>query len=161
MELKSIEKTIDFPILSGIKVSWLRTGPACNHHMTIMLPIDDNIENKLDKKETFDILWNDHKYRIKPRNVFCYGEINLNDEDDIELIYECNISIPDSGIWVYSDYNYKTNTVKTRDGKLLQYTSFDNYKIIKQCYGMLGCPKKIVIFKVYAPYIAQRIRRVG
>lgn len=159
MELKIIEKTIEFPTLSGIKVSWLRTGPACNHHMTVMLPIDDKIEKKLDKKETFDIEWNGRKFRVMPRNVFAYGELNLNDEDDIELIYECKISIPDDGIWIYSDYNYKTNTTKTKDGRILQYTSFDNYKIIRQAYGMLGCPKKIILFKVYAPYIVHQIRR--
>lgn len=158
-ELKSSDRVIHFPIVEGIKVSSIRTGPAFQHHMTIMLPIDDKIEKKIDNKKTFNIQWNGHDYLVKPKNVFAYGEINLEDEDDIDIIYKCNIAIPDDGIWVYSDYDYKTNTSKYRDGKLLQYTSYDNLKIFKQCYGMLGCPKSILLFKVYAPYIVRQTRR--
>ena len=99
------------------------------------------------------------KYRVFPRNVFAYGTIDLNNDDDIETIYDCKITYPDSGIWVYSNYNYKTNTAKVIDNKLLQYTSFDNLKIFLQCYGMIGCPKQVLLFKVYAPFNNKQTRR--
>lgn len=149
---------IQFPILTGIRVSSIRTGAPYQHHVTLLLPIDKNIEKKLDKKETFDIKWNDRLFRVHPRNVFAYGEINLNNDDDIDTIYDCKIAFPDSGIWIYSNYDYKTNTAKIIDNKLLQYTSFDNLKIFLQCYGMIGCPKEVLLFKVYAPFINRQIK---
>ena len=157
-QMKQTNRMIQFPTLTGIRVSSIRTGAPFQHHVVLLLPIDKAIEKKLDSKVPFKIKWNDSYYTVHPRNVFAYGEIDLDSDEDIDTIYDCKIALPDSGIWIYSNYDYKTNTAKIIDNKLLQYTSFDNLKIFTQCYGMIGCPKEVLLFKVYAPFINRQIK---
>lgn len=64
------------------KVILCHTKSLAGVTYTVMRPITEEDEQNLDKFEYLDI---DNK-RIDKRNIYCYGEINLSSNDDVEYI---------------------------------------------------------------------------
>ena len=69
------------------KVILCHTKSLAGVTYTVMRPITEEDEQNLDKFEYLDI---DNK-RIDKKDIYCYGEINLSSNDDVEYI-KCRIS---------------------------------------------------------------------
>lgn len=64
------------------KVILCHTKSLAGITYTVMRPITEEDEQNLDKFEYLDI---DNK-RIDKKDIYCYGEINLSSNDDVEYI---------------------------------------------------------------------------
>lgn len=64
------------------KVILCHTKSLAGVTYTVMRPITEEDEQNLDKFEYLDI---DNK-RIDKKDIYCYGEINLSSNDDVEYI---------------------------------------------------------------------------
>lgn len=90
------------------------------------------------------------KFSIDPRNVYCYGETDFEDEnsEDLEYIdtfnwFDCLV---EKGVMIPSNYDYKTHTAIS-DLKIPRWTeTFSPAKVTQLVHGMLGKPKRIIIF---------------
>ena len=69
---------------------------------TVMRPITEEQEKILDRDEQIDIDGN----IISKDNIYCYGEFDVTNPEDIEYIKKFNIINLDEINSVHSDYNF-------------------------------------------------------
>lgn len=99
-----------------------------------------------------------HKRHIYFKNAFCgivdetailtYGEINITKQNDLNTIKDLNLINQDFGNWVPSSFNYNNATVKTEEGVVKEYTTFDPVLNFKYCHCRLGKPKRVIIYNI-------------
>lgn len=131
----------------------------CGRNVYYMLEVlskrdEDNIEELVANKR--------HVYYqncmgdiIDERDILLYGNINLKNQDDIDELKRLKLINPDEGNWVYSNFNYENGTVKTVEGVLKRYDTFDIILNFKQKYCMIGKPDRVIIYKHYG----KKVRR--
>lgn len=99
-----------------------------------------------------------HKRHIYFKNAFggivdetailTYGEINITKQNDLNAIKDLNLINQDFGNWVPSSFNYNNATVKTEEGVVKEYTTFDPVLNFKYCHCRLGKPKRVIIYNI-------------
>ena len=103
------------------------------------------------EKEEFDTITNDTDCYISP----LYGTISLTnayvgkiDFDNPEFInYIKSLKIfPDEGYRIYSNFNYNTAEIRTIEGIMKYYETWDNVKICKYKHCQIGKPEYGIIF---------------
>ena len=80
--------------------------------------------------------------------ILTYGEIDINKQNDLNTIKGLKLINQDYGNWVPSNFNYKNATVKTIEGIVKEYTTFDPILNFKYCHCRLGKPKRVIIYNV-------------
>lgn len=91
--------------------------------------------------------YNSPKYGIiEPENVYHIGELNFDNQETIDLINNLKI-IPENGYKIYSGFNFENAKVKTENGVLKWYDTYNPIKILKYKYCQIGKPKYVIIFK--------------
>lgn len=96
--------------------------------------------------------YNSPKYGIiEPENIYFIGELNFDNPEVINLTNELGIIIENS-YKIYSNFNFETAEVKTENGVLKWYDTYDPIKILKYKYCQINKPKYVVIFKGFAKY---------
>lgn len=123
-------------ILSRIKVMG-------NNVFTVMLPLTEEQEKVLDRDERIEI---DNKIITKD-NIYCYGEIDVNNPEDIAYIKKFNIINLDSSNSVYSNYDYDTGEVIVEGNVAKTHDCYDVVKWFKYNYLLIGKPNRILIYK--------------
>lgn len=112
---------------------------------------EEQIDNSILKYGELTYLLDD-KIKIRAKDIYLYGDINLENQDDIKLLEKFNKIICDEyavSNFIYSDVNYKTGRVYSDDrGIYLGYTCMNWNKWFNFNYLLLGKPKKIIIYSV-------------
>ena len=85
------------------KVILCHTKSLAGVTYTVMRPITEQDEQDLDKWEYINI---DGK-RIDKKDIYCYGEINLSSNDDVEYIKKFSLLDTDNGGTIHSNFNIK------------------------------------------------------
>ena len=109
---------------------------------TVMRPITEEDEQNLDKWECINV---DGK-RIDKKDIYCYGEINLSSNDDVEYIKKFNLLDTDNGGIIHSNFNYQEGYALI-EGIAKTYPTFDIIEWFKYNHCLIGKPTRIIIYK--------------
>ena len=111
---------------------------------TVMRAIDDAQEHTIDTDEC--ISFDDNL--INRADIYIYGEVNLDSEDDIAAIRKFKlINDGEHGCTIHSNFNYETGEVEYEEIPKM-HTTWDAVEWFKYNYCMLGKPKKIIIYRI-------------
>ena len=96
--------------------------------------------------------YNSPKYGIiEPENVYHVGELDFDNPEIISLADNLKI-FPENGYKIYSSFDFENAELKTENGVLKLYDTYNPIKILKYKYCQIGKPKYIIIFKGFAKY---------
>ena len=143
----------------SMNIMGIRRRVVLNHsdkHGKIILQVlTDKEEEQIDKSivkygELTYLL--DNKIKVRAKDIYLYGDINLTDQDDIKLLEKFNKIICDEyaiSNFIYSNVDYETGKVYSDErGIYLGYTCMNWNKWFNFNYLLLGKPKKIIIYSV-------------
>ena len=80
-------------------------------------------------------------------DIYMYGEVNLNNKEDLELIDRFNL-VSEDGVWAYANFDYEKGTVTTKDGVLQIKQIYDCLEWFKYCYCLIGKPERIIVYRI-------------
>lgn len=143
--------------MQKINIMGIRSNVVLNrfdHNLLIMEPISKEQEETIDCSEELHgetQFITKNNIRIPSRDIFLYGEININNRDDLDLLRNSDIitqevnmaaNIPSNFDYengdVYSDSN---NIIKTHD----TWNKIDWFKF-NHC--LIGKPERIIIYRI-------------
>ena len=124
------------------KVILCHTKSLAGVTYTVMRPITEEDEQNLDKWECINV---DGK-RIDKKDIYCYGEINLSSNDDVEYIKKFSLLDTDNGGTVHSNFNYQEGYALV-EGIAKTYPTFDIIEWFKYNHCLIGKPTRIIIYK--------------
>lgn len=110
--------------------------------LVLISPISEKDEKQLDDDGYVYIDNN----RIDKKDIYCYGEINLSSQDDIEYIRKFNLIDTYNGGNIHSNFDYKKGIVMY-EGVVKTHPTFDVIDWFKYNYCLIGKPKRIIIYK--------------
>ena len=130
-----------------------------NNNYLVMEPLtkeqEENIDNSADKEGCVRFIL-DEKYIIPSRDIFLYGEINLNNQDDLELIENSNIlteEVNNASI-LPSNIDYKTGVITSDENDVFKwYHTWNKLNWFKYNHLLLGKPERIIIYRVDKRYV--------
>lgn len=139
-------------VLGTLKRIVLCHSDSCGRKLyTVMESLSKEDEDNIEELIT-------HRRHIYFKNAFggivdetailTYGEINVNKQSDLNTIRDLKLVNQDFGSWVPSSFNYNDATVKTEEGVVKEYTTFDPILNFKYCHCRLGKPKRIIIYNI-------------
>jgi hypothetical protein len=119
-----------------------------------MEAIDEQQEKRIDNSKKYygSIRYDKEDEVIVGSNIYLYGEVDLNNEEDLELIENFNL-IDSTGGRIYSNFDYKDGKFTTIDGIAKQYTTWNPVLWFSYCHVLIGKPKRIPIKPVTKPPI--------
>lgn len=120
-----------------------RTKTMGNFIYTVIRPITEEDEKTLDSDEQIVIDGN----LINKDNIYCYGEFNIDNPEDIEYIKKFSIINFDENNSVYSNYNFKEGTVTIEGNIAKTFSCYNVVKWFKYNYLLIGKPNRIIIYK--------------
>ena len=135
-------KTIN---LFGIrqKIILCRTKVLGNYNYTVMRPITESQEKELDENEQITI---DNNIITKD-NIYCYGQFDINNDEDIKYVKKFNIINLEEANPIYSGYNFSDGTVVIEGNIAKTYSCYNPIEWFKYNYLLIGKPERIIIYK--------------
>lgn len=112
-------------------------------------PLSESQEHELDTKEQVFIRTNksDDGFVVKRENIYCYGEIDLSNDEDIAAIERFNL-INSDGASIHSNFNYELGIATYNASENPKfYNTHDHILWYKYCYTIIGKPKRVIIYK--------------
>lgn len=83
---------------------------------------------------------------IKDKDIYMYGEINLNDDNDLNIIEKFNL-INDNGEWIYSNFDYDEGTITSINKKFKTHQTWNPILWFMYCHCLIGKPERIIVYK--------------
>ena len=121
------------------------------HSSVIMEAITEEEEIRIDKSRKY---YGEKQYErkdgyiVQDKDIYIYGEVNLDDKEDINIITSFNLVDEElNKNWVYSNFDFEKGTFTTKDGIAKTYPTSDALLWFKYNYVLLGKPKRIIIYK--------------
>lgn len=99
---------------------------------------------------------------LKPDDIFLYGEVNLDDPNDIYFINNKDILSMDPfmPMKINSNFNYEQETITSDDrGVFLVHDIFNKLDWFKFNYCLIGKPKRVIIFQIPKGVILEKYAR--
>ncbi len=118
--------------------------------LAVMKEITETDEKNIDKGLRF----NTGTQFIKRDKIILYGEIDINNENDIKLIKNKNLMFPEivSNI-VYSTFDYKSGIAAPINNVYKMTIEVDPVKWFMYNYCLIGKPKRIIVYKTTKSYL--------
>ena len=116
-------------------------------------------EDKMDAAAEFDqevVYVKDGKIRIPSRDIFLYGQININDKNDIELIKNTQLCTSEVNMAsnIPSRFDYETGYVYSEHNGIFKcHDTWNNLDWFKFNYCLIGKPDRIIIYRVNKTYV--------
>lgn len=142
-----------------MNIMGIRQRIILNHsdkHGKIILQVltdkeEEQIDNSIIKYGELTYLL-DNKIKIRAKDIYLYGDINLTNQEDVKLLEKFNKIICDEyaiNNFIYSNVDYKTGIVYSDErGVYLGYACMNWNKWFNFNYLLLGKPKKIIIYNI-------------
>lgn len=143
----------------SMNIMGIRRRIVLNHsdkHGKIILQVltdkeEEQIDNSIIKYGELTYLL-DNKIKVRAKDIYLYGDINLTNQEDNKLLEKFNKIICDEyaeSNFIYSNVDYKTGRVYSDErGIYLGYTCMNWNKWFNFNYLLLGKPKKIIIYNI-------------
>lgn len=120
-----------------------RTKYMGEYTYTVMKEITESQEKELDDLESITI---DNKI-ISKDNIYCYGEIDISNKEDIDYLKKFNIINLDAENNIHANYDYEKGNVLIEGNIAKMSPIWDVIKWFKYNYLLIGKPKRIIIYK--------------
>lgn len=113
-----------------------------------MRSISEEEENRIDKSKIYfgDIRYETKDFIVKSDDIYLYGEVDFDNEDDLFNITKFNL-INERGNHIYSTFDYNKGSFVTKDGVPKMYETWDPILWFKYCHCLIGKPKRIIVYK--------------
>lgn len=114
-----------------------------------MEPITEEQEARIDKAEKYyGAIRFEHPNGsiIDSKNIYLYGEVNLNDKNDVRQIERLKL-IDEEGNYIYSNFNYDKGNFITIDRRAKCYPTFNPLTWFMYCHCLIGKPKRIIVYR--------------
>lgn len=115
-----------------------------------MIPIDKDEEKLIDNidKSTLAFRRGNRSFSVSMRDIYCYGEVNFEDEDTLNQISEFKFLdyLGAVGVHIYSRYDYKTHSCSSPKRHCLWAETWNPAELARMAHGYLGKPKRILLF---------------
>lgn len=119
---------------------------------TFMEAITDDklkeIQEAIDSNDSKTIIKLSDDIEITSGNIVLYGDININNKEDIKFIQQYKLLHLDDVNFIPVGFDYKKGTASTIDGVIKTCPTFDSVKWFMYNYCLIGKPEKIVIYKI-------------
>lgn len=115
----------------------------------IMLPLTDEQEIEIEENDKLglkDVFIDEKGNNINKSNIYFYGELNMENDNDLNYIEYANI-INNDFVRIPININYKDGIVTTVNGIVKYYDTNNPFKWFRYNHLLIGKPKKIIVFK--------------
>ena len=107
-----------------------------------MQSITERQEAKLDEEKSINLVVDGNTIKVSKESIYCYGEINSNNEDDARAIIRFNL-VNEDGTCVHSNINEQYQTVKPP-----KFVFSTNPLLVwDYSYTLVGRPKRIIVYR--------------
>lgn len=143
----------------SMNIMGIRRRIVLNHsdkHGKIILQVltdkeEEQIDNSIIKYGELTYLL-DNKIKVRAKDIYLYGDINLENKEDVKLLEKFNKIICDeyaASNFIYSNVDYNKGIVYSDErGVYLGYICMNWNKWFNFNYLLLGKPKKIIIYNI-------------
>lgn len=94
--------------------------------------------------------------RIPSRDIFLYGEIDVNNKADLNLIKKADIITQEINMAanIPSDFDYETGIVRSNEeGIFKSHDTWNKIDWFKFNHCLIGKPKRIIIYRIHKSYV--------
>lgn len=106
---------------------------------------EEKIDIAINNKNKIYLHNNEH--RLDAKSIYLYGEIDLDNDDDLDLIDKYNL-VNEDGNYIPCSFDYdNAETHTNEDGVVKQYPTTDPILWFKYCHCVIGKPKRIIVYK--------------
>lgn len=129
----------------------LRSKTIHGIELTIMEAITEEQEKRIDKSSDY---FGSIQYRCKhgvipQKDIYLYGQVDLTNQDDIQMIKKCNLIDNDNlDNFIYKSFDYKTGIIKTEDDVTKITVCTSPLEWFKYNYCLIGKPERIIVYKL-------------
>lgn len=128
-----------------------KQGEGINASLVFMTYISKEEEDLIDNlnNNTLILERGQKTFDIKINQIFCYGEVNFNDINDLNTIENFNFlsHLGAVGIHIYHNYDYNTHTCSSSRKSPFWTETWSPSEVARFAHGCLGKPERIVLFK--------------
>lgn len=134
-------------ILNKYKADWL-----------IMEEITEEQENEIDVRGDVDEIYYITKNNIKisAKDIFLYGEINLDNHVDLELLRKADIITQEvnHAANIPSNFDYETGDVYSDNNDIFRvHDTWNKLDWFKFNHCLLGKPDRVIIYRINKVYV--------
>ena len=143
--------------IMGIRSSVILNRFKSNY--LVMESITKEQEEEIDLSgELYDEMFfiKDNKYRIPARDIFLYGEININNKEDLMLINKSDIITQEVNIAanIPSNFDYNTGDVYSNNEDIFKtHDTWNKIDWFKFNHCLIGKPERIIIYRINKIYV--------
>lgn len=115
-----------------------------NGDCVMLRPITKEQEKEIDETEVYKLTHDGHEISITKVNILFYGEINLNNKEDVDIIRRKNLI--DENLrysQVPHDFDYKLGV-----GDRQQAPTNDPIQWFKFVHTRLGKPRRVIAYRI-------------
>lgn len=120
-----------------------RTKNLGNYIYVVMKSITKEDEKALDDTEELNINGN----IVTKDDIYCYGEFDITNPEDINYVKKFNIINLDSNNQIHSNFDFETGEVIIEGNIAKMHDCYDVIKWFKYNYLLIGKPNRIIIYK--------------
>lgn len=94
--------------------------------------------------------------RISSRDIFLYGEIDINNKADLELIKKADIITQEVNMAanIPSNFDYENGIVRSnKEGIFKTHDTWNKIDWFKFNHCLIGKPKRIIIYRIHKSYV--------
>lgn len=123
-------------------------GRGCQIVMTY---ISEHEENQLDNLSDKILVLErgDKTFNIQMHRVYCYGKVDFNNDDDLNIIENFNFlnHLGAVGVHIYADYDYESHTCSSPTNHYKWTETWSPSHLARYAHGCLNKPERIVLFR--------------
>ena len=134
-------------ILNKYKADWL-----------IMEEITEEQEEEIDVRGDMDEIYyiTKNNVKISAKDIFLYGEINLDNHVDLELLRKANIITQEvnNAANIPSNFDYETGDVYADKNDIFRvHDTWNKLDWFKFNHCLLGKPNRVIIYRINKVYV--------
>lgn len=115
-----------------------------------MIPINEAEEEEIDNIDSKVLKFQrgNKTFSVRRNNIYCYGEVDFNDEKTLNEIKDFNFLsyLAEVGVSIYSRYDYATHSCSSPKHCCLWTETWNPAILAKMAHGYLGKPERILLF---------------
>ena len=92
-----------------------------------------------------------HKYTVESKNIIIWGNLDFNDERDLDVLSRLKFLsyLQGTGVPIPENYEYETHKAYTPTDRYILGETWDTTELIKFAHASLNKPEYIIMFKHY------------
>lgn len=130
------------------------------HNYLIMEAITEEQEAEIDARADIDEMYfiTENNIKIPARDIFLYGEIDINNKQDLNLINKADIITLEinNAANIPSNFEYETGMVYSDNENIYRcHDTWDKIKWFKFNHCLLGKPNRVIIYRINKQYVSR------